>query len=225
MQGIEDAGHDRNSEILSWLFPSLAFSTLPFPSLPSLCPFCLSSSNSLDPCERDIKGQESEGNACDMFVCTVCMYDSLTMCRSWWITYFAHFYRRAELVRETCIHSVVDGRNTLPHWITDIYPQTFHKSWYWRIWRIPLRRYPFVWERYTSLLKETDQKLIFGHSYFNNSFYFLACACVYACMYMFLVKISVFIRRVSRYRTERASYIAIFVHLFVKYVAYPASLR
>jgi len=41
---------------------------------------------------------------------------------SWWITYFAHFYRRTELVPETCIHSTADGRNTLPRWITSIYP-------------------------------------------------------------------------------------------------------
>lgn len=41
---------------------------------------------------------------------------------SWLITYFAHFYRRAELVPETCIHSTADGRNTLPRWITSIYP-------------------------------------------------------------------------------------------------------
>jgi len=58
MQGIEDAGHDGNSEILSWFFPSLASSSLPL---------CLSSFNSLDSRERDIKGQENGGSACDMY--------------------------------------------------------------------------------------------------------------------------------------------------------------
>lgn len=61
---------------------------------------------------------------------------------SWWITYFAHFYRRTELVPETCIHSAADGRNTLPPWITSIYPHKrsinlyidgFHGSFYVRI--------------------------------------------------------------------------------------------
>lgn len=73
----------------------------------------------------------------------MCVYRSLTDVVSWWITYFARFYRRAGLVQETRIHSVVDGRNTFPRWITCIYWPPFlprllrelHKFWYRRIRR------------------------------------------------------------------------------------------
>jgi len=106
MRGIENAGHDGNFEVLS-RHPPRFFPHAVFPFFPSLFLWRENERKSVRNV-RDIQHVYCVGILRDVV--------------SWWITYFAHFYRRTELVSKTCIHSTVDGRNTLPCWITSIYP-------------------------------------------------------------------------------------------------------
>lgn len=105
MRRIENAGHDGNSAVLS-RHPSR------FLSPPRLC---IRSVFSFLPCARGGRKKETQRVLVIYRACVRESYDVVF----WWITYFAHFYRCTELVRESCIHSVADDeRNTLPRWIT-----------------------------------------------------------------------------------------------------------